>query len=118
MADLDAIRDAIRRGDREATDHARQELTADGFTPSEVWDSVLDAQAEVIEDNPNDPRGPSCLILTWIAGRPAHCLVAYPAPRRSRARGVAALAVLITVWRPDERPWEWSADFKTRLPQP
>lgn len=114
--DLEAVRDAIRRGDTLVTLHAQREAAADGLFVGEVWDSLLDSTAEIIEDNPNDLRGPTSLILTWIAGRPIHCLAAYPAPRASRAQGTPSTAVLVTLWRPDERANEWSPDFKTRLP--
>ncbi len=114
--DLEAVKDAIRRGNTLVTLHAQREAAADSLLVGEVWNSLLDPSAEIIEDNPNDPRGPTGLILTWIAGRPIHCLVAYPAPRASRAQGAPSMAVLVTLWRPDERLNEWSSDFKTRLP--
>lgn len=114
--DLASIRGAIGRGDREVTLHAQTGAATDCLLVGEVWDSILDPRSELVEENPTDPRGPTCLILSWVAGRPVHSLVAYPAPRRSRAFGVAVMAILVTLWRPDERPGEWASDFKTRLP--
>ncbi|HEY7359129.1 MAG TPA: DUF4258 domain-containing protein [Ktedonobacterales bacterium] len=69
----------------------------------------------IIEDYPQDPRGPSCLLLALVNGRPIHTVVAYPAKRHATSMGISAVAVIITVYRPDERPQEWSADYQTRL---
>jgi len=60
---------------------------------------------EIIEDNPHDPRGPSCLILGWIGeGQPKaiHVLVGYGGDRPE----------VITAYWPD--PSKWAEDFRTR----
>lgn len=77
-------------------------------TPSEeeikflLWDNA----PEIIEDYPNDPRGPSCLIIgtTDLNGRIAHIVCADP-PN----------SAVITAYFPAEtRPDQWSNDFRHR----
>ncbi|HEY7832680.1 MAG TPA: DUF4258 domain-containing protein [Ktedonobacterales bacterium] len=112
------VRSAIRHGDRLVTAHAANEAVADHLFLDAIWASVIDQSAGVVEDYPNDPRGPSCLILSAINSRPIHTVVAYPAKRLAAQRQIPAVAVLITVYRPELRASEWSSDFRTRLPQP
>jgi hypothetical protein len=114
--DLSALQAAIQQHDRLATTHALREALADSLDIGDIWASLADATCEVIEDYPTDPRGASCLLLSFVAGRPIHTVVAFPAPQIAAARGVAAVAVLITVYRPDLAPGSWSADYRTRAP--
>ena len=77
-------------------------------TPSEEEIKFLlwDDDPEVIEDYPNDPRGPSCLIMgiTGQTGRIAHIVCAYP-PESS----------VITAYFPAEtRPERWDGDYRNR----
>jgi hypothetical protein len=113
--DLDALKTAIQQQHRRITGHAVLEMAADQVQPDELWESLLAAAARIIEDYPQDLRGPSCLLLTFVSGRPIHVVVAYPAKRHAAPMGVPAVAVVITVYRPDARPHEWSEDYQTRL---
>jgi len=61
-------------------------------------------QGEVIENYPDDPRGPSCLLLGY--GDDSRAIHLVCAPREDY------LAV-ITAYLPD--PEEWSDDCKTRV---
>jgi len=66
----------------------------------------LIAEGEVIEDYPEDPRGPSALVLTWDEGRcPMHAVCAFD-PDGS--------LVIITVYTP--KPPKW-LDERTRNPK-
>ncbi|HEY7127767.1 MAG TPA: DUF4258 domain-containing protein [Ktedonobacterales bacterium] len=103
---------------RIVTLHAALELDTDGLDALDVWASILAPAAETVEDYPTDPRGPSCLILSFVASQPVHTVIAYPAKRQAAKQGLAAVAVLITAYCPDKRPHEWSADYRQRLPQP
>lgn len=113
--DLDALKQTIGAGRTVVTHHALIEMLADGIADEqEIWASLL-AAAELVEDYPTASRGPCCLLLSYLPdGRPVHTVVAFPAPRLAAQQGVAAVAVLITVYRPDQRPHEWSADYRTR----
>jgi hypothetical protein len=113
--DFEALRQAIQQEYTLLTRHARDELIADVLEEEQVWTSILDTTAEIIEDYPADPRGPSCLILSFVQEQPVHTVVAYPSRRFATQRQLPALVVLITAYRPDRRPAEWSADYRTRL---
>ena len=67
--------------------------------------AALSGGLEVIEDYPRDLRGAGSLVLTTLPdGRPLHVVLAH-AENRLR---------VVTAYRPDERPWEWSEDFRFR----
>lgn len=72
------IQNAVRAGHTRAGAHAVREAAADGLLIREVWDGVLSSSAEIIEDYPNDPRGPGCLIYCEVNGTPEHVVLAYP----------------------------------------
>ena len=68
---------------------------------SEVKEAIISEGCEVIEDYPDDPRGPSCLIFGMTAkGQPLHIQCSYP-PNMA----------VITAYQPD--PSEW-IDWRTR----
>lgn len=67
--------------------HALREAEADGLALEQL--ETITLAGECIEDYPDDPRGPSCLVLGWL-------------PK----------AILITVYLPD--PQRWSDDFGRR----
>jgi hypothetical protein len=61
------------------------------------------ANAEIIEDYPNDKYSPSCLLLGFTEnGRPWHIQVSYVDPE---------LVKIITLYEPDEIEW---IDFSQR----
>ena len=70
---------------------------------AEVLERVI-ISGEVIESYPNDPRGPSCLLLGYAAAnRPIHVVCGNLEEDR---------ILIITAYEPD--PKEWEADWKTR----
>jgi len=92
--DFEALKNAIRQNHRLVTIHAASELDADGLDAQEVWASIQTSSAEMIEDYPPDPRGPGCLILSFVAGCPVHTVVAYPAKRHATKQQFQEIAVL------------------------
>lgn len=64
----------------------------------ELEQALLSSAAEVIEDYPQDPRGPSCLVLGFSkAGRPLHTVV----------EGTTEV-IVVTVYRPAQSEWiDW-----------
>ncbi len=114
--DLSGLQDAIRHDNLFVSPHALTEAIADQLAVDDIWASMLASTAEVIEDYPADPRGPSCLLLSFVGGQPVHTVVAFPSKRYAARRKVQAIAFLVTVYRPDRRPHEWDADYRTRLP--
>jgi Domain of unknown function (DUF4258) len=91
---LDAIQDAFRRRTWRFTVHGLQEAVTERLGQSDIEHAIIDPQSELIEDYPLDPRGASCLILSWDNGLPIHIVVSYP-PK----------VVVITVYRPDPDKW-------------
>lgn len=98
---LGSIRAEFLEGRYRFTLHAVQEATRVRIAVDDVASAVLDENAVIIEDYPEDPRGPSCLILGWTqSGNPLHLVVAYPPD-----------PAVITVYRPDSDKW---VDYRTR----
>ena len=92
-----AIKHLIAKGDYRLTFHAEVERDADAVTAEEIEEALLSDNAEIIEDYPNDPRGPSCLILGFTnTGAAIHIVC-----------GVvdSGLEVIVTVYRPDPEEW-------------
>jgi hypothetical protein len=81
-----------------------------------LHDAALDIDAvrrsvmlngRIIEDYPNDVRGPSALVLSFLPDdNPVHSVWAWHHP--------SDVPFLITSYRPDAR--RWSADYRIRLP--
>lgn len=98
----DEIKAKIKQGDYHFTLHAGDRMTERHISVGEFEEAALSDVTEVIEDFPEDARGPSCLIFGMTkSGRPLHLHCTYPPD----------LAV-ITVYEP--RPGEWT-DWKTRV---
>ncbi len=97
---LRSIRAEILEGRYRFTLHAVQEATRDRTAVEDVVSAILDENAVIIEDYPEDARGPSCLILGTQSGSPLHLVVAYPPD-----------PAVITAYRPDPDKW---VDYRTR----
>ena len=99
---LDAVREAARKK-LLFLPHAIKQMTrpATMISASEVERAVL--EGEIIEDYPEDVRGPSCLMLGSGEGRPIH-VVGSPKDE---------YLAIITAYVPD--PSQWSPDFRQRV---
>jgi hypothetical protein len=96
-----AIQSAVEAGEYTFNRHALERAEERDISPSEIEEALLATNSEVIEDYPDDFRGPSCLILCWTAnGRPLHVQVCYP-----------PLVEVVTVYEPDQTKWR---DFRRR----
>lgn len=84
------------------TRHAIERCLERKINPTEVM-RALSQFCETVEDYPNDPRGHSRLVLTFLEGEPLHAVLGIADPEA---------VIVITVYRPD--PLEWLEDFKTR----
>lgn len=94
---LRRIRAKIRRGDWELTLHARQQSQTRRISPEEIESAIL--RGQVIEDYPDDPRGPSCLVFGYTRQRrPIHIVVAYPSTGQRMK--------VITVYEPSANQWQ------------
>lgn len=105
-ATLDRIRNLVAAGDARVSEHGYDELAADGLTAREIVAGI--AEAQLIEDYPDYPKGPSVLVLQRdAAGKFIH--VVWGIPKR-----YTGPAVLVTAYRPDLGKWE--TGFRRRRP--
>lgn len=95
---VEAIRRLVREGQYRVTLHAEHERDQDRMLGREIEEALCSPQAEVIEEYPSDPRGPSFLLLGFTeAGLPIHAVCA-----------LTEVLVIITLYRPDPTRWiEW-----------
>ena len=99
--DIEWIKRQIRSGSYEFSGHAEDERQAERISIADVEAALLNG--EVLEDYPNNPRGPSCLVLGYgIPGYPIHVVCGQTPSRRVR---------LITVYIPSQPRW---VDERTR----
>ena len=98
---LRAIQALVKARDYGFTVHGFEQAEERDITPEEIERALLAANAEIIEDYPEDERGACCLILGWTEDRrPLHVQVCYP-----------PLVEVVTVYEPDEARWR---DFRKR----
>lgn len=101
MGLMEDIRAKFAAGEFEFSQHAVNQTILRRIRVQEIREAI--ASGEVIEDNPRDKYGPSCLILGFTAaGRPLHIQCSYPS---------RPLVKVITVYEPDADLW---IDFKIR----
>lgn len=98
---VDEIRLRLKRRNVRHTFHALMEEMGERLTAQKVEDALMKG-FELVEDYPDDPRGHSCLILSWVAGKPVHVVFA---PHEEAL-------IIVTVYVPSREDWE--KDFKTR----
>ena len=94
----------IQKGDVKVSDHGYDEIAADRLYLRDALGSIADAV--VVEDYPDYPKGPCVLVLQKDrAGEPIHVVWGLP-------KGELSPAVLVTAYRPD--PQRWEPDFIRR----
>lgn len=69
------VRDKIRKGEYEISVHAEKERYAEDIMIHDIETAVCNG--EILEDYPDDQRGPSCLILGYSENRPIHLVCGY-----------------------------------------
>jgi hypothetical protein len=98
-----SVVESVADGRVRVSTHALREAEADSLTLDQV--EVATLGGDCIEDYPEDPRGPSCLVLGRLSdGTALHAVWGFDGPTRQ--------AILITVYLPD--PQRWSGDFRRR----
>lgn len=99
--DINWLKEQIRKGDYEFSGHAEEERQVDKISIDEIEHAL--SGGDIIEDYPNDQRGPSCLILGYGEfGVPLH--VVCGVGRQGTLR-------IITVYIPSAPQW---IDERTR----
>lgn len=102
---IDEIRKLIRAGRYEVSLHAQQERLEDDLDINEIEAAIL--SGEVLENYPDDPRGPSCLISGQAGNKAVHVVVGWARMRGEENRTLR----LITVYIPKAPKW---IDSRTR----
>ena len=101
---LRRIQELVVRGEVKISGHGYDELAEDGLFADEVVQAV--ANAVVVEDYPDFPKGPCVLVLQKnAAGEPVHVVWGIP-------KNATSPAVVVTAYRPD--PKRWTHDFLRR----
>ena len=87
------------------SDHAAKQMVRRDIAGAEVLEAL--AAGQLLENYPEAPFGPCCLIFgkTWL-NRPLHLVVTHP---------YRPLIRIITVYEPDPTVW---SNFITRIPKP
>ena len=95
---IERIQRLVSAAEVRISEHGYDELSADSLTVREIVTGI--AGAELIEDYPTYPKGPSVLVLQHdAAGEPVHVVWGIP-------KGYTSPAVLVTAYRPDPEKWE------------
>jgi len=102
--DNEIIRELVRLGRYEFSKHAERERQADRITIAELEQALC--ICEIIENYPDDPRGPSCLTFGFAGKRPIHAVCA--------VKSEPDEVLLITVYDPSKRPERWTDDYRRR----
>lgn len=100
---IEEIKERINQDNYEISYHAEKERYAEDISISDLETAI--SNGEILEDYPNDPRGPSCLILGYSKNRPIHIVCGY-LPRE--------WVRIITVYLP--KPPKWINE-RTRRPK-
>ena len=91
--DIQPIQDAVRQNKLFFTEHAVRQMAKRGIMDTEVQEAILNG--EIIEENPGDKYGPSCLLYgQTLHKRPLHVLCSLPPRIR-----------VITTYQPDPNEW-------------
>ena len=100
---LEGVIAAFRAYLHEFTRHAQNRAQARAISLRDAGDGIRGDAPEIIEVRPQDPRGPSCLILCQgPSGIMYHVLCSYP-----------PAVDVITVYEPNRD--RWTADLRRRL---
>jgi len=98
-ANLNEIRDAFCRRTYFFTSTAFPKMLKLGLKVEDLEEAICRDSPEIIEDYPDDARGPACLVLGWAdLARPLHVVVGY-----GLARDV--VTEVVTVYEPDVHQW-------------
>jgi hypothetical protein len=99
VANLDTIRAAFCDGTYLFTTTGAAKMLKRGISVHDVEEALCRDFPEIIEDYPDDLRGPACLILGWAdLARPLHVEVGY-------GLAPAVVTEVITVYEPDTSKW-------------
>ena len=97
---FEKVQTLINDGEVRISEHGYDELAEDSLSAREIFAGMADAV--VIEEYPDYPKGPCALLLQKdSSGAPIHVVWGIP-------KGQDKPAVLITAYRPDPDRWDES----------
>ncbi len=88
------FKENIQNDKYEISYHAEKERYAENISIVDLESAI--SNGEILEDYPDDPRGPSCLILGYSDNRPIHIVCGYTSEKWIR---------IITVYIPKMPKW-------------
>ena len=95
---LEHVQRLVQDGTVRVSEHGYDELAADAISVREIVTGIADAM--VVEDYPDYPKGPCVLVRqTDRDGQPLHVVWGIPT-------GHSGPAVVVTAYRPDPEIWE------------
>ena len=106
---IDEIRQLVRAGRYEVSMHAQQERLEDDLDIDKIEAALL--QGELVEEYPNDPRGPSCLVGGLTGARSIHVVLGWATKKQQIEKTLR----VITVYTPRTPKWK---DLRTRGTKP
>jgi hypothetical protein len=92
--EIGEIREKFWRNEYEIYFHAEKERYAEDITISDLENTIY--KGEILEDYPDDQRGPCCLVLGHSQNRPIHIVCGYTPLKWIR---------IITVYIPKRPRW-------------
>jgi len=92
--EISEIQKCLRLDKYEISYHAEKERYAENISLEAIKEAIFNG--EVLEDYPDDRRGPSCLILGLVNNGPLHVVCGYSAKQWMR---------IITVYIPQRPKW-------------
>lgn len=98
--EIKEIQKKVKSEEYEISFHAEKERYAENITIHDLETAIYDG--EILEDYPDEARGPSCLVLGHSQGRPIHIVCGYTPTKWIR---------IITVYIPKLPKW---IDERTR----
>ena len=102
--DIETIKKNIKKDFFDLSKHAEEERRKDFLTLNNLKDALF--CGKIIESYPDDPRGPSCLVLGWSDESPVHLVC---------GQYESGKTLIITVYKPDPKKWDQNFEVRKKI---